>query len=74
MPVVSSKIWRKHDRGNGRLSVGETHIDHEGRAHERRYSCDVGFDTEKFLIDVSVDAVNKMIIDQALENESDSEL
>jgi len=50
VPIVSSKILKSRDRGNGRLVVFEQHTDHNGEIHEHRYSCPVGHDINQELL------------------------
>ncbi len=50
MPILSSKIIKSRNRGNGRLAVFEQHTDHNQKIHEHRYSCPVGHDIEQELL------------------------
>lgn len=50
MSIVSSKIIKSRDKGNGRLAVFEQHTDDKGKVHGHWYSCPVGHDIEKELL------------------------
>ena len=50
MPIVSSRIVRNHNRGNGSLSIHEEHDDHLGIIHEHRYHCDLAYDVNAALL------------------------
>ncbi len=50
MPIISSRIIKSRNKGNGRLAVFEQHTDDKGKVHEHRYSCPVGHDIEKELL------------------------
>ncbi len=50
MTITSSKIIKFRDKGNGRLSVFEQHTDDKGKVYEHRYSCPVGHDIKKELL------------------------
>jgi len=50
MPIVSSQIVRNHDRGNGKLSIHEEFIDHNGKIHEHRYHCPLDYDIDTALL------------------------
>ncbi|MGR3221058.1 MAG: hypothetical protein ACUZ8H_14775 [Candidatus Anammoxibacter sp.] len=43
MAIISSRIARNHDRGNGSLSIHEEHTDNFGVIHERRYYCPINY-------------------------------
>lgn len=74
MPIVSSKIVKYRDKGNGRLSVFEQHTDHNGQVHEHRYSCHVGHDIEKELqnwapkLDIALIEMEGAQLQQSVEN------
>lgn len=50
MTIISSKIIKFRDKGNGRLAVFEQHTDDKGKVHEHRYSCPVKHDIDKELL------------------------
>jgi len=56
MPIVSSTVWKYHNRGNGKLAVFEAHTDHNGEVHENRYRTNVGHDLDAQL---AINAVKK---------------
>ena len=62
MPIVSSEIFKNHDRGNGSRRVFEFHTDHNGDVHEHRYYCPVDHDVDQALIDW-VPKLEKSLID-----------
>lgn len=51
MPIVSSVILKKPNRGNGTLRVMEQHTDHLGINHEHKYYCPEDHNTEQALLD-----------------------
>ena len=67
MPIISSKIVRNHDRGNGSLSIHEEHTDHNGKIHEHRYHAPLDYDFDAALLSW-VNTLNILLIDGEIES------